>query len=51
LFSQAREKAIRERREFRLSGAPNPLVEYAKRMEKEKRSLQEKMYLDQQYKR
>jgi hypothetical protein len=26
IFRQARQKKIRERREFRLSGAPNPLV-------------------------
>jgi hypothetical protein len=51
LFRQARQKEIRERREFRLSGAPNPLVEYAKTIEANKKSLQEKMYLEQTYKR
>jgi hypothetical protein len=48
LFREAKQ---RERREFRLSGAPNPLVEYAKTIEANKKTLQEKMYLDHAYKR
>ena len=51
LFEEA--KGGRERRGFKLSGVPNPLVEYAKRMEanRNQKSLQEKMYLDNIYKR
>ena len=41
LFGEAGEQnAVRERREFRMSGAPNPLVEYAKAIESNKKSLQ-----------
>jgi hypothetical protein len=51
LFGEADQRAIRERKEFKLSGAPNPLVEYAKAMEANRKSLQEKMYLDSVYRK
>lgn len=46
LFEEAREGG-RDRRGFKLSGAPNPLVEFAKTIEagRNRKSLQEKMYL------
>jgi len=52
LFEEVREGG-RERRGFKLSGMPNPLVEYAKTIEanRNRKSLQEKMYLDNIYKR
>ena len=46
LFNEAQDQGVRERKEFKMSGAPNPLVEYAKNIEANKRSLQERMYLD-----
>lgn len=42
---------LKERKEFKLTGGPNPLVEYAKAMDANRKSIQERMYLDGGYKK
>ena len=42
---------LKERKQFKLSGGPNPLVEYAKAMDANRKSIQQKMYLDSAYKK
>jgi hypothetical protein len=40
LFEKELDEGVKERREFMLSNKPNPLVEYAKKVEANKKSLQ-----------
>lgn len=39
LFEKEFDEGVKERREFMLSNKPNPLVEYAKKAEANKKSL------------